>query len=172
MVSSGMRIDAVGELQLGDLQKQEIRNFLIYRIQVCARSRHSYYTFCSVECTRAIDDYLASRQKLGEDITIKRSPLIREQYNSHDPIRIKSPMFLRRKTPIYLVNVALAKAGAKTKEVMTSHGLRKFFMSNAEQYMKSINVKILMGHDIGVTGPYYHPKESEFWRIIFMRSTP
>jgi hypothetical protein len=44
---------------------------------------------------------------------------------------------------------------------MASHGLRKYFMSNAEQYMKSINVKILMGHDIGVSGRYYRPTESE-----------
>lgn len=163
MVSSGMRIDAVRELQLGDLTCLEL-NFReksnLYRIQVYARSRHSYYTFCSPECTRAIDDYLASRQKLGEQLNPK-APLIREQYNSHDSIRIKSPRFLRRKTPIYLVNVALTKAGVKTKEVMTSHGFRKFFMSTCEQYLKSINVKILMGHDIGVESSYYHPKESE-----------
>jgi hypothetical protein len=63
---------------------------------------------------------------------------------------------------IYLVNIALVKAGIKTKEVMTSHGFRKFFKSTAEQSpMKSINVEILMGHNIGVSRSYYHPKESE-----------
>jgi integrase len=165
MVSSGMRIDAVRELQLVDLTRVDSSmtstKISLYRIQVYARSRHSYYTFCSPECARAIDDYLASRQKLGEQQHNPKAPLIREQYNSHDPIRIKSPRFLRRKTPIYLVNVALTKAGVKTKEVMTSHGFRKFFMSTCEQQMKSINVKILMGHDIGVENSYYHPKESE-----------
>jgi integrase len=164
MASSGMRIDAVRELQLGDLKKQEIRNFfLIYRIQVYARSRHSYYTFCSPECARAIDEYLACRERFGEDISTKKtSPLIREQYNREDSIRIKSPRpHLYRTTPIYLINDVLVRSGVKTKEVRASHGLRKYFMSNAERYMKSINVEILMGHDIGVSGHYYRPTESE-----------
>lgn len=161
MVSAGLRIDAVRELQIRDLTKKLIGSISsLYRIQVYARSRKTYYTFCSFECAKAIDDYLATREKIGETLTPK-APLIREQHNSHDPIRIKSPRFLRRKTPIYLINVALAKSGVKSKEVKSSHGCRKYFMSNAEQVMKSINVKILMGHDIGVSKSYYHPKGSE-----------
>lgn len=162
MVSSGMRIDAVRELQLRDLQKQEVDDFHVYRIQVYARSKQSYYTFCTPECARAIDDYLVTRQRFGEDITKKTSPLIREQYNREDSIRIKSPKpHLSRRTPIYLVNDALVRAGVKTKEVMASHGLRKYFMSNAQQHMKSINVKVLMGHSIGIEDSYYGPKESD-----------
>jgi integrase len=162
MVSSGMRIDAVRELQLGDLTKINSSGINLYRIQVYARSRHSYYTFCSPECARAIDDYLTTRERFGEDITKKISPLIREQYNRDDPIRIRSPKsHLSRRTPIYLVNDVLVRAGVKTKEVMASHGFRKYFMSNTQQHMKSINVKILMGHSLGVEDSYYYPKESE-----------
>jgi len=41
-----------------------------------------------------------------------------------------------------------------------THGFRKYFMSHAEQAgMKSINVKILMGHSIGVEDSYYRPEE-------------
>ncbi len=43
-----------------------------------------------------------------------------------------------------------------------SHGFRKFFFSECEKSgMKSINVKMLMGHNIGVSGHYYRPSESD-----------
>ncbi|MGH9952891.1 MAG: hypothetical protein ACRD5J_14805 [Nitrososphaeraceae archaeon] len=61
-----------------------------------------------------------------------------------------------------IVDEALKRAGAKTSEAMRSHAFRKGFMSICEQSgMKSINVKILLGHDIGVSGHYYRPSESD-----------
>jgi len=43
-----------------------------------------------------------------------------------------------------------------------THGYRKFAMSHAEQGgMKSINVKVLMGHSIGVEDSYYMPQEKD-----------
>jgi integrase len=60
------------------------------------------------------------------------------------------------------VDEVLIKSGVKTSDVMRCHGLRKFFLTQCESSpMKSIKVKMLMGHDIGVTGHYYRPKESE-----------
>ena len=45
---------------------------------------------------------------------------------------------------------------------MRSHAWRKGFKSICEQSgMKSINVEILLGHDIGVSGHYYRPVESD-----------
>jgi hypothetical protein len=41
------------------------------------------------------------------------------------------------------------------------HGYRKFFKSRAEQAMKPINVEILLGHNIGLSGAYYRPTEKE-----------
>jgi hypothetical protein len=43
-----------------------------------------------------------------------------------------------------------------------THGYRKFAMSHAEQGgMRSINVKVLMGHSIGVEDSYYRPQERD-----------
>lgn len=43
-----------------------------------------------------------------------------------------------------------------------THGFRKFYMSHAEQSgMRSINVKTLMGHSIGVEDSYYRPQERD-----------
>ena len=39
--------------------------------------------------------------------------------------------------------------------------MRKFYKSRTEQVMRSINVEITMGHDIGVSASYYKPTEHE-----------
>ena len=45
---------------------------------------------------------------------------------------------------------------------MRSHAFRKGFKSICEQSgMKSINIEMLMGHNIGVSGHYYRPAESD-----------
>ena len=45
---------------------------------------------------------------------------------------------------------------------MRSHAFRKGFKSICEQSgMKSINVEMLMGHNIGVSGHYYRPAEAD-----------
>jgi hypothetical protein len=51
---------------------------------------------------------------------------------------------------------------AKRHPFKMTHGYRKFAMSHAEQGgMKSINVKVLMGHSIGVEDSYYRPQEQD-----------
>jgi site-specific recombinase XerD len=60
------------------------------------------------------------------------------------------------------IDEVLKKSGVKTKEAMRSHAFRKGFKSICEQSgMKSINVEMLLGHDIGVSGYYYRPAESD-----------
>jgi hypothetical protein len=51
--------------------------------------------------------------------------------------------------------------GQKRREWKIVHGYRKFFKSKAEQMMKPINVEILLGHNIGLSGAYYRPTEKE-----------
>ena len=49
----------------------------------------------------------------------------------------------------------------RRRERKGAHGMRKYYQTNADQRMKSINVEILMGHSIGVSDSYYRPKEKE-----------
>ena len=51
--------------------------------------------------------------------------------------------------------------GEKNHDWKTLHGFRKFFKTQTERVMKSLNVEILMGHDIGISKPYYKPSEQE-----------
>ena len=51
--------------------------------------------------------------------------------------------------------------GEKNHDWKTLHGFRKFFKTQTERVMKSLNVEILMGHDIGLANSYYKPSEQE-----------
>ncbi len=108
MVSTGMRIGAIHTLQIGDLTKMS--EYELYKIWVYARSRHDrYYTFCTPPCARAIDSYLDYRKGFGEDITKRTSPLIREQFNIDDNIRIHSP-----RPPIQKDDSAFSRTSSQT----------------------------------------------------------
>ena len=164
LCSSGMRIGALHSLQIGDLTPVTINKITLYRIQVYARARDRYYTFCTPECYNVIVDYyLKDRERCGEELKDK-NPLIREQFNPDNPFTINSPRFVSTRGIEYMITHALKRAGVrKPKEVHMSHGFCKFFKSQAESFsaMKSINIELLMGHNIGVSGHYYKPTEQE-----------
>ena len=94
---------------------------------------------------------------------ISKAPLIREQFNKDNPFTINSPRFVSEKGIEHLIENVLNKSGVRKPGVVhLSHGFRKYFMTECERSgMKSINVKMLMGHNIGVSGHYYRPAESD-----------
>lgn len=106
---------------------------------------------------------------MKENLT-SSAPLIREQFNVDNPITINVPRFLSEPTINYIIYDVVKRSrifdsnSKNKKNVQTSHGLRKFFMTTCEHSgMKSINVKLLMGHNIGVSGHYYSPSESDIF---------
>ncbi|MGH9985401.1 MAG: tyrosine-type recombinase/integrase, partial [Nitrososphaeraceae archaeon] len=162
MASTGMRMGALHSLQICDLTKIEFQNSILYKVQVYARTRDKYSGFCTLECAKAIDEYIDYRKRFGEEITDK-SPLIREQFNLDDKVRIAYPRFVSEKGIEHIIDNVLKKSGIRKPGIVhLSHGYRKHFFSVCEKSgMKSINVKMLLGHDIGVSGHYYRPAESD-----------
>ena len=162
MRSSGIRIGAISGMQIGDLIPVTYQGQELYKIRVYARTHDEYYSFCTPECrARAIDPYLDYRKRLGEDLK-GSSPLFRKEFKKNDPFTINSPKFLCNIFPQQIIDKVLNDSGVKTPEAMRSHAWRKGFKSICEQSgMKSINVEILLGHDIGVSGHYYRPVESD-----------
>ena len=161
MVSSAVRIGFLSSMQIGDLQRIQFQNSILYRIQVYARTRDRYTTYCLPEGAKAIDEYLDYRKRCGENLKDK-SPLFRKHFNKDDPFTINIPHFLTDEAVMKSNDGVLKRSGVKTAEVMRSHAFRKGFKSICEQSgTKSINVEILLGHDIGVSGHYYRPQESD-----------
>jgi integrase len=166
MVSTGMRIGAIHTLQIGDLTPVKYQGSELYKIQIYARAanpKDRYYSLCSFECFNAIAAYRAYRQRMGEGEELKdKSPLIREQFNIDDHLRIQNPRPLSNRTIVHLVEQALRKSGVKSKNVMMSHGLRKNFKTVCEESgMKSLHVEMLMGHREALIKSYMRPKDSD-----------
>jgi integrase len=82
MASADLRVGALSLLRVGDLTP--VPKYNLYQIRVYANSKRSrYYTFCTPECRKAIDNYLDYRRFSGEHITPK-SPLIRKEFDKRD----------------------------------------------------------------------------------------
>ena len=163
MASSGVRIGALCSMQISDLTEVDFQGSKLYKVQVYARTRDKYTAFTTSESYNAIQEYLNFRKRYGEELKDKpKSPLFRKHFNKEDPFIINVPKGLSDVSVKKAVDGVLKKSGAKTSECMRSHAWRKGFKSICEQSgMKSINVEMLLGHDIGVSGHYYRPAESD-----------
>jgi integrase len=161
LCGSGLRMGAISLLRTEDLIPMEYKGLNIFKVQVYARTRDRYYTFTTVESAKTISDYLDYRQRYGERLTDK-SPLIREQFNIDDHLRIQNPRFVTDKAIEYLINQVVTRSGVrKPGKVHMSHGFRKFFISQSESSpMKSLHVSMLSGHTTGIKKHYYIPKDS------------
>ena len=169
MASSGVRIGALCSMQISDLTEVDFQGSKLYKVQVYARTRYKYTAFTTSECYNAIQDYLNFRKRYGEELKDKsKSPLFRKHFNKEDHFIINVSKPLSDVSVKKAVDGVLKKSGVKTKEAMRTHAWSKGFKSICEQSgMKSINVEMLIGHNIGVSGHYYRPTESDYtWRII------
>jgi hypothetical protein len=136
----------------------------IYQITIYEKTPEQYYTFCTPECTKAIDDYLNYRKQYGEKLT-PESPLLREQFDKTDILSVTNTKPLSHNTVAVVVHQALVGA-ALTKpvelaeektnlyklryDVMQSHGFRKFFFTNlVRSGVEAIAREYLMGHKHG-----------------------
>jgi hypothetical protein len=181
MASAGLRMGALPLLRVGDLTPIPEHN--IYRIRVYANSKsNKYYTFCTPECRKVIDNYLDYRKSCGENIT-SRSPLLRREFDKHDIFQVANDV---RPLTIYGVKKLLADllyaSGLRTLLVTAtatipehdnnnivrntrhpmamSHGFRKFFDTNCiHSGMNPIYIEFCLGHSLkGVKDSYFLPQ--------------
>jgi integrase len=171
MASTGMRQGAIHTLKLSNLQK--IPKYNIYKITVYERTKEEYYTFCTPECAAVIDNYLEFRKRYGE--TLKPiAPLIREEFDKLDPFHAAKPRFISTEAIERICHKLVNDSGLRNPtrineqkkymryEVMTSHGLRKFFETESiKAGMSPLYTSILMGHDNGLETKYFKPSEND-----------
>lgn len=93
MVSAGLRIGALTQLKLRNLEKIEE----CYIVVVYEGTNEQYYSFCTPECSQFITDYLEYRTKNGENLT-PDSYLIRDQFDINDLEQIRN---ISRKHRLY-----------------------------------------------------------------------
>jgi integrase len=161
MASTGMRVGAIPELKIRDLEKLEND---IYKVTVYEGFKEEYTTFTTPECSKAIDRYLEARQRYGE-ILNPDSPVVREQFDVKKHLNITHP----KKTTVPMMYRALTglsvRAGIRTqekldenstkqpascrKEIAACHGFRKFFTTQLiESDLKTELRWLLEGHNL------------------------
>ena len=156
MCSGGLRVGAISILRIKDLEP--IDKYNIFKVSVYSKSRKShYFTFCTPEARKAIDDYLDYRRRWGERIT-EDSPLFRVDFNPQtDRSNIVKPISYYRSQHIVrkiLLDTGLRKVATEGKtqrsHIMSNHGCRKFFEKNAfKAGMDLIYVRRLQGQKSG-----------------------
>jgi site-specific recombinase XerD len=159
MLSAGLRIGTLPELKVGDLIK--MNEEALYKIRVYSGTSSEYITFCSPECSTAIDSYLELRKRKGEEIT-PDSPLLATLGDD--------PRSLKLNSIISLLNRVLLDAGIRIEgdtqyrrhRVARFHSLRKHYNTClAKAGVKPALKEVLMGHYIGLESSYLRPTEDE-----------
>jgi len=171
MISSGMRVGAwdylkwkhVIPIQRGDIDNDEV---VAAKLVVYGGEKEEYYSFITNEAYNAIKEWMDFRASFGEKITgeswilrdIWQKTSIRYSHNigmATHPKQFKSvavKTLIGRALQIQGVRKPLdLKSGEKRHEFKTVHGFRKFFKTTCEKVMKSINVELLLGHNIGIS---------------------
>jgi integrase len=144
MASTGMRLGALPGLKFCDISN--IPDYNLYKIQVYARTRDSYYTFATPECSKSIDAYRVFREIKGETIT-DNAPLIREQFDIRLRFAAAKPIPVQIRGLETILFRLLRRAEAKSDSVMRSHGLRKFYVSQCIKAGMDYNAReYLVGH--------------------------
>jgi integrase len=170
--SSGLRQGALPNLKLRDLEK--IEKYQLYQITAYRKSKkYSYKTFCTPECSTLIDTYLLYRKNQGEQLK-DTSPLIREQFNTTDKLKVNNPRHLTSVTFRFLINDVLTKYTTLRKKLkfdyenkrkigknstMLTHAFRKFFSTEcAKLGVYPDFIELMLGHKLpGMRSHYMKP---------------
>ena len=143
------------------------------RLLVYATDQEQYSTFITPEAYEALKSWMDYRQEHGEKIN-GESWVMRDIWQTSERSYgayfglAKNPKHLNSKGIKSLIERAIHSQGLwkplegkKRREWKGAHGFRKYFKTQAEQVMKSINVEICMGHNIGVSKSYYKPTDMD-----------
>ena len=162
LCSSGIRVGALDNHLWGDVEPfLEDNEVVAGRVTVYRGDAEEYQAFITPECYGAVQEYKRKRESAGEVVS-SSSPLIRDSWDVHryrphrreDPrtARPLSSLSIRNRIQELLWWVELRSKDGK-HEFKQVHGFRKFFKTQAERVMRTIDVEKLLGH----AENYYKP---------------
>lgn len=172
--TSGIRVGAFEGMTYSDIIPVKDKTSLVgAKIIVYRGENEQYTTFVTSECFGIIQQYINARKAIGEIITAN-SPLIRDAWdnNTYRKVKSKDPKISRPVTSKTISNMmgeflkrinlrdgtsssSTSSTSSKRYEFKQIHGFRKYFKTNAERAMKTLDVEKLMGH----AENYYKPPE-------------
>jgi hypothetical protein len=133
------------------------------KIIVHAGENEQYFSFMTPEAFQALQEWMDYRKKSGEDVN-GESWLMITLWDTNAPAPIPQRMnteglrtLVERALRAQLLRKRLDMKLIRRHEFKTNHGFRKFFQTNAEPKMKSLDVMTLMGQDTGLAASYNKP---------------
>jgi hypothetical protein len=176
MISSGIRIGAWDWLKWKDVKPiTQNGNVIAAKIIVYSGDPEQYYSFLTLEAYNALDEWMEYRASCGENVT-GESWVIRDIWQTSERSYgasfgvAKDPQRLNHTGVKSIIERAIHAQGLwkplgngkKRREWQGAHGFRKFFKTQAEQIMKTINVEFCMGHRSDMLQKaYYKPIEKD-----------
>ena len=111
LASSGVRIGAIPELRIKDLEP--IDKYNLYKITVYKKSKAKYITFCTPECRKSVDDYIKWRESVGEEIK-SESPVFIRTFDREDLLQVQNnPQPVSLGTLHWAINALLHSTGVR-----------------------------------------------------------
>lgn len=177
MLSSGIRIGAWDYLKWKHVipitnVKDEV---IAAKLVVYARDVEEYYSFITSEAYASLKEWMDYRKKYGEKIS-DESWVMRDNWQTSERSYgatwgvAENPQKLNPTGIKSLIERAIRAQGLwqpltdgkKRREWKGAHGFRKYFKTQCEQIMKTINVEFCMGHKSDkLQKAYYKPTEKE-----------
>jgi integrase len=181
MASSGIRVGAWVYDLAGRKEPMRVKDIepvagpdghtVAAKMRVYRGTNEPYLTFITPEAWDAFQTYLEDRRRCGELVT-GESPIMRDKYwtsrGSGFRGSAKDPKALGLDAVRDMISDWETRAGVRIKtgtgrqyDFRMAHGFRKWFKTQAEKTMKSLNIEVLLGHNAGLAKNYYRPTEGE-----------
>ena len=177
MISSGIRIGSWDYIKWKHIipLKDKNNNIVAAKIIVFdTKNNKEYFSFITPEAYYSLLEWIQFRESHGEKITgeswlMRNLWKIRSQRYANFVGSAKNPIKFQSEGIRSMINDSWRIQGVREElppgkrrhEFKSLHGFRKFFESECQKVMKSLNVSYLMGHDTGITAHYYRPKMNE-----------